>query len=136
LVERLKAIAQRELSTLDLRPVLHVDIELPLTDLRPELLKELEWLQPTGHENPPALFVSRNLRVVRSRTVGKDNSHLKLAVTDGRITYDAIAFRQGHWQEKMPPRIDLAYLFELNEYNGRASLQLNVRDIKPSSAPD
>ncbi len=53
-------------------------------------------------------------------------------VTDGRITYDAVAFNQGHWADDMPARIDLFYSFELNEFNGRTSLQLNVRDLKPA----
>jgi len=30
----------------------------------------------------------------------------------------------------------LAYNFELNEFNGRTNLQLNVRDIKPAGTPD
>jgi hypothetical protein len=64
------------------------------------------------------LFVSRDLRVSRSRTVGRDNNHLKFSVTDGRIFYDAIAFNLGYWQEQMPPRVDLIYAFETNEYNG------------------
>ena len=58
---------------------------------------------------------------------------LKLGVLGGvapveveRITYDAIAFRQGHWQDSMPPMIDMVYTFEANEYNGHTSLQLNV----------
>jgi hypothetical protein len=29
----------------------------------------------------------------------------------------------------MPQYIDLLYRFELNEFNGRSSLQLNVQDI-------
>jgi hypothetical protein len=62
--------------------------------------------------------------------VGKDESHLRLTVTDGRITYDAIAFRMGHWQKAMPPLVDLVYTFETNEYNGFTSLQLNVRDLR------
>jgi single-stranded-DNA-specific exonuclease len=132
LVERLKAIAQRELTDLDLRPTLRADAEIPLSELRPGLLDELDRLQPTGHKNPHPQFVSRGVRVIRNRTVGKDNSHLKLTVTDGHITYDAIAFRQGYWHEQMPPLIDLLYIFELNEYNGRTRLQLNVRDLRPS----
>jgi hypothetical protein len=32
--------------------------------------------------------------------------------------------------EDMPDRIDLAYRFEVNEFNGRSTLQLNVKDIK------
>ncbi len=136
LMERLKAIAQDELGSLDLRATLNVDMVIPLYELRPELLRELDWLQPTGHQNPQAIFLSRDLKVVNSRTVGGEGLHLKLTVTDGRITYDAIAFRQGHWQENMPPYIDLVYVFELNEYNGRSTLQLNVRDLKPSGAPN
>jgi single-stranded-DNA-specific exonuclease len=129
LVERLRLIARRELGSLDLRPTLRADAQVSLSELTPELLSDLERLQPTGQNNPSARFVSRAVRVLRSRTVGKDNSHLKLAVTDGAITYDAIAFRQGQLQSGMPSYIDLLYSFERNEYNGYSSLQLNVQDI-------
>jgi single-stranded-DNA-specific exonuclease len=70
--------------------------------------------------------------VNNSRTVGRDQSHLKMSVTDGWITWDAIAFRQGHWHDHLPSKVDLMYNFELNEYNGRVTLQLNVRDLKPA----
>ena len=30
----------------------------------------------------------------------------------------------------MPERVDIAYRFEVNEFNGRSSLQLNIKDIK------
>ena len=136
LKERLKAITRRELASLDLRPTLKADVQVTLSDLRPDLLKELARLQPTGNGNPPALFITRDARVVRSKTVGKENAHLKLTLTDGHIYFDAIAFRQGHWQDKLPPVIDLIYTFEVNVYNGRATLQLNVRDLKPTGAPD
>lgn len=136
LIDRLQATAQEQLSTMDLRPTLHADIELPLSALKPDILPELNHLQPTGYGNPQPAFVSRDLKVLRSRPVGKDNSHLKLSVTDGSITYDAIAFRQGHWHNQMPPLIDLMYYFEVNEYNGRSFLQLNVRDLKPAGTPD
>ncbi len=136
LVQRLKSLAQDHLSPLELRPTLVADMEIPLVDLRPEILEHLDWLQPTGYGNRQAVFVSRDLRVASNRTVGKDNSHLKLTLTDGRIHFDAIAFRQGHWHENIPPKVDILYTFERNEYNGRISLQLNVRDIKPTAIPD
>jgi single-stranded-DNA-specific exonuclease len=136
LVQRLKAIAQRELGALDLRPTLRADIEVRLSDLRPDILREMALLQPTGQGNPPAVFVTRQARVTRSRAVGKDNAHLKLTVTDGRLTFDAIAFRQGHWLSQLPPLVDLLFAFEVNEYNGRSELQLNVRDLKPAGAPE
>lgn len=133
LIQRLQAIATRQLADLDLRHNLKVDALLSLSDLRPALLDDLSALQPTGAENPPAVFASQGLKVLRSYKVGKDESHLKLTVTDGRITYDAIAFRQGYWKDAMPPFVDLVYTFETNEYNGRTSLQLNVRDLRAST---
>jgi len=133
LITRLQAIAAEQLSSLDLRPTLRIDMEIPLRELKPELLPYLDQLEPTGMDNPQAVFASRGLEVRYSRTVGHDNSHLKLVVNDGRLSYDAIAFRQGYWQDKIPEMIDLAYTFEIKEYNGRQSLQLNVKDLKPAS---
>ena len=132
LKQRLVEIAQEQLGQQDLRPRLKADAVVPLSEMRPDLLPMLAWLQPTGIGNPPAVFVSQNLKVLRSKTVGKDGAHLKLTVSDGRITYDAIAFRQGHWQANMPAYVDLMYQLEVNEYNGQRVLQLNVRDLKPS----
>lgn len=136
LVSRLNEIARRELAELDLRPALRADMEIPLRDLRAEFLGYLDRLQPTGAGNPDAMFVSRGLQVVRAKTVGADAKHLKLTVSDGRITYDGIAFRQGHWSENLPNRIDILYQFEKNVFNGRESLQLNIRDIKPAGLAD
>jgi single-stranded-DNA-specific exonuclease len=132
LIQRLQENASRQLSALDLRPSLRADVELPLSDLKPGILELLERLQPTGSSNPPAIFVSRGLKISRSKVVGKDSSHLKLSVTDGKITYDAIGFRLGHWYEKLPPFIDLIYTYEKNEFNGNQTLQLNLKDLKPA----
>lgn len=129
-VERMREITASELAGRDLRPTLNADLEIQLTELKPELLNYLDLLQPTGYGNRQANFVTRGLKPMGVRAIGRDNAHLKFSVTDGWITFDAIAFQQGYWQENMPARIDILYAFELNEYNGRKSLQLNVRDIK------
>jgi single-stranded-DNA-specific exonuclease len=136
LIQRLRAIAEKELHDKDLRPVLKADIDIPLSELKPEILKELDKLQPTGQKNPSALFASRNLKVIKKRALGKENAHLKMVVSDGSIYYDAIAFRFGHWVDKLPAEIDMIYAYEVNEYNGRTSIQLNVRDLRPSGMPD
>ncbi|HLE51875.1 MAG TPA: single-stranded-DNA-specific exonuclease RecJ [Anaerolineales bacterium] len=136
LVERLQKIASESLAQIDLRPSLHADAEIPLVDLKPDILQDLDRLQPTGYGNPQAVFLSRGLKVRRFRAVGEDGHHLKMTVTDGKIDFDAIAFRQGYWQDQLPPYIDLMYTFEINEYNGFESLQLNVRDIKPAGLAD
>jgi len=129
---RLKSLATEQLRDRDLRQILTADTEIPLSDLKPELLKHLDYLQPTGYGNPEAVFVSRGVRVTNSRTVGAESKHLKLLVTDGRVTFDAIGFRLGHLQPDLPLRVDVLYTFESNEFNGRTSLQLNLKDVKPA----
>lgn len=132
LLERMNAIAVEQLGALDLRQVIKVDAELPLHQLKPDVLNQLALLEPTGFGNPQVNLVSRGLTVRSARSVGSDARHLKLTVTDGRIVYDAIGFGMGEWLERMPKAIDLLYRFETNEFNGRTSLQLNVRDLKPA----
>jgi single-stranded-DNA-specific exonuclease len=132
---RLKSLAKEQLRDRDLRQTMIADAQVLLSDLTPELLKQLEYLQPTGYGNPEAVFISRDMRVTNSRTVGAEGKHLKLAVTDGHVTFDAIGFRLGHLLSDLPQRVDLLYTFESNEFNGRTSLQLNLKDVKPAGLP-
>ncbi len=137
LIARLKSIAEAHLGGRDLRPTLAADMELQLLDLNFELLKQLAGLEPNGYGNPDAVFVSRNLAVKTSRTVGADGKHLKIAFENERgVALDAIGFRLGHLHKTLPRRVDVLYSFESNEYNGRLSLQLNLKDIKPAGTSD
>ncbi len=136
LVSRLKAIAAEKLSGADLRQTLNADLEVPLADLSQDLLKHLAYLEPTGYGNREAVFVSRNVRVVQSRTVGQEGSHLRLKVSDGTATLDAIGFRLGPLQPHLPERVDVMYVFETNTYNGRVTPQLNLKDVKPAGTSD
>lgn len=125
-------IARRQLAERELRPVLQADMELTLSALRPEILLDLDRMEPTGMGNPSVYFISRNLQVKRVIVMGREKQHLKLVVSDGRITYDAVAFRMGHLAPTLPERVDLLYAFERNYFNGKVTLQLMVRDLKPS----
>ncbi len=137
LVTRLKEIARKQLGEKDLRQTLMADMEVPLSELNFDLLKHLMFLEPTGYGNPEAVFVSRDVKVKASRTVGADGKHLKLTLEDERgLTIDSIGFRLGHLKTELPARVDVLYRFEANEYNGRTSLQLNLKDVKPAGVPD
>lgn len=131
LVERLKSIAKEKLSGQDLRPTLMADMEVSLTQIRPDLIQLLNYLEPTGYGNRDAAFVARNAKVKSSRTVGSDGKHIKLVLEDdNKYTHDCIGFRLGEWAKKMPPRVDVLFTYEVNEYNGRVGYQLNLKDMK------
>lgn len=135
---RLREIAHRQLSGLDLRPSLTADMEVPLSQMTGSVLKFLDYLQPTGYGNPEAVFVSRALTVKSARAVGAENKHLKMTLSDGRVTCDAIGFRLAPLLPELPigAKVDVMYTFEKNEFNGRESLQLNLKDVKRAGIPD
>lgn len=136
LLMRLEAIAKTQLQDIELASELLIDREIKLDKLEakyiPEILGDIAALEPTGNSNPEVVFCSYNCKVVQARTVGNQDAHLKLKIRSGCKDFGAIAFRQGHWIQEMPDEIDIAYAIEINEYNGRQSVQLNIKDIKPS----
>lgn len=137
LVTRLKAIAKEQLAGRDLRHTLSADMELPLADMNFGVLKNLAYLEPTGYGNPDAVFVSRSVKVKTFRAVGAEGKHLKLTLQDGPgLMFDAIGFRMGGMAQSISSRVDVMYVLEANEYNGRTSLQLNLKDVKASDVPD
>jgi single-stranded-DNA-specific exonuclease len=137
LIARLKSIAKEKLGGKDLRQTLTADMEVSLPELNFDVLKHLAYLEPTGYGNPDAVFVSRDVKVKASRTVGADARHLKLTLEDERgAAFDSIGFRLGHLRDSLPARVDVLYTLEANEWNGKTSLQLNLKDVKAAGIPD
>ena len=136
LARRLRRLAAEQLADVELTPVLNVDAEVKLSDLSWELKRELAQLEPCGHANRHPLFLSRNVQVQGQRTVGNEGKHLKLALFDDQVTWDAIAFRQGEWCGKLPGRVDVVYHLEANEWNNQQRLQLNVQDVRPAGSAE
>ena len=137
--QRLEEIASRHLSGQELVPTLEIDMVVDLADLNWATAEFLMQLEPCGYANPQPVFASMSLEVVDQRPVGKEGQHLKLKVRDPaatgpqmRVVRDAIAFRMGGWAGQLPSRVDLAYTFETNEFNGEPRLQLNVKDLRPA----
>jgi single-stranded-DNA-specific exonuclease len=156
---KLLAIAERELAGVELIPELKIDARLNLRGInrrrvedlltaraagRPvdneqgghglQIMDGLEQLHPLGEGNEAPVFVSYGLEVKGKRLIGTDGGHLKLVLHDGKQTWDAIAFRQGDWHDYLSTHVDVAYGLEINEWNGRQRLQLNVKDIRPAES--
>ncbi len=115
-------------------PEIEVDAEIDLAGIHGKFFRVLKQFAPFGPGNTNPVFVSRNCATRgNSRVVGV--KHLKFNVYQpelGNVEMAAIAFQQGHHLQDMlsSKRFDLAYQIEENEWNGRVSLQLNIKDIK------
>jgi single-stranded-DNA-specific exonuclease len=93
-------------------------IDFPLA----EALEAQVWGQGFS---PPAFF--DEFEVAEQRIVG--GRHLKLKLRHGRQSLDAIRFGE---DQPLPPRIGSVYRVQINEYNGKRSIQLVVDHWQPA----
>ncbi len=133
LQERLKELAAEQLQGVELTPTLLIDAEIELSAVIEDVQALLTQLEPCGYANPSPLLLSRRAIVRDARPVGTEERHLKLSLSDGRVVWDAIAFHQGQWANRLPRYIDVVYSLEVNEWQGEKRLQLNVKDLRPSA---
>ncbi len=129
---RLHEIAARELAGVELVPALTIDAEWPLARLTPRTFRLLQNLEPFGVGNPAPLLLARNVALRHYTAVGDEAHHLRLKLEENRIIWDAMAFRQGHWANNMPERIDIVYTPKIEVWNDQEWLRLEVKDMRPS----
>jgi single-stranded-DNA-specific exonuclease len=136
LLGRLSVLAGEALRGKDVVPRQSVDAIVELPELGFPLLGLLDAIEPCGYGNPTPVFAAQDARVLQSRSVGGDGSHLKLTLSQGRRSFDAIAFRRGDLAGHMPRRVDVAFTLERNVYLGYESIQLNIQDVRPAGQGD
>ena len=119
----------------DLIPSLAIDAELTPRDLGFQLAQDLGALEPFGAGNPRPVFMTRGWRVLNEPQIIKEQ-HLKMRVAgEDNRPFEAIWWRGVEEVEATPQmnqRIDLAYDFETNRWQGDIRLQLNVKDMRIS----
>lgn len=130
---RLHEIAARELADVELVPALVVDAEWPLSQLTPQTFHAVAALEPCGVGNPAPLLLARGVTLRDYLAVGDEANHLRLKLEENRIIWDAMAFRQGHWANNMPERIDIVYTPKIETWNNQQRLRLDVKDMRAST---
>ncbi|OGC85591.1 MAG: single-stranded-DNA-specific exonuclease RecJ [candidate division Zixibacteria bacterium RBG_16_43_9] len=130
--EKFKLVSARIIKDEDLIPRLTVDAELELEEIQDGLISALELFAPFGPGNLKPVFVTRGLELADDAyVVGKN--HLRLRVKKNGIIMDAIGFNLGDFAKPLAMRgtkIDLAYVLELNVWNGNSKIQMRLKDLQ------
>ncbi len=127
--ERLINTASEMLDGDDLRPVIDIDVAAPLAGLTAIEIKGLMRFEPCGQGNRKPVLLSRGVRLVGSKIVGSDRSHLRLNLRDGLGVWPAIAFRQA--ESVLADEVDVVYSLK-RDWKGER-VELEVLDIAPSA---
>jgi len=115
---------------------IEVEAKILLSDITPKFYRLLKQFAPFGPHNMVPVFVTENvLDSGTSRPVGKNQEHLKLDLiepTSNSSQFSAIAFNQAHHfpaiKQGLP--FDICYSLAENEFRGKTTLQLYIRDIQ------
>jgi single-stranded-DNA-specific exonuclease len=131
--EQLNELARRHLKPEDLQPSLRLDAEVGLDEINFQTLAELEKLKPHGQGNAAIQFCARNLSHAKPlQRIGAEKQHVKMWVTDGSANLEAVWWRNG--ESNLPVgKFDLAFVPQINQFNGSRTIQLKVLDWQPAN---
>jgi len=131
--EAINNYAETVLTPESMIPDIELDALISLADINEELIEQLDELWPYGQGNPYPLFGCHEVSLLNYRGVGKEGAHLKMMVKEGQVTLDGIGFNLGSYAETLATRdVDLAFIPTVNQWNGRKTLQLEVKEIQPA----
>lgn len=133
---RFEEIVTRQLNNQPQTEVIEADARIQLSDITPKFYRILQQFAPFGPHNMMPVFITENvLDSGSSRPVGKNLEHLKLDLIEPTGTssqFSGIAFNQASHYEAISQGLpfDICYSIAENEFRGKTSLQLYIRDIK------
>ncbi|MGH4050950.1 MAG: single-stranded-DNA-specific exonuclease RecJ [Clostridium sp.] len=135
----------------DIIPKVRIDQRMSLAKINYELVNELELLEPFGKGNPSPLLAEKNVSVLKIDILGKNANTLKIKflmpglnkwiygicfnrveefieMLKDRYSEDYLSYLQSPRGMKL----DLIFSPQINEYNGRKSIQLKILEFKLS----
>jgi single-stranded-DNA-specific exonuclease len=137
--KRFEVIAEKTLTEEMQIPEVEIDMEIGLNQITPNFFKIIKQFAPFGPGNMSPVFRTNGVVDIGvARLVGKnDKNHLKLGITYPDVAigpFPAIGFQLGDFFGHVTAggKFDICYHIEENEWNGKTSLQLNIKDIKKS----
>ena len=111
-------------------PKLIIDAEIEFADITENLIDEIEKLSPFGSGNPEPLFAAQNVKVVSSKTVGRNHRKMMLIQdnTPDPKAISAIRFNATGPLQTQTSFDRIAFRLRWNRWNNNKSIQLIVED--------
>lgn len=115
-----------------------IDRTLTAEEMTVENIEQLELLQPFGAENQSPVFLVKQLKV-SAITPLSDNKHIKITFeTEHKKSFQGLYFGMStdRFCFEIGNTVDLVASVGINEYNGRKSVSVKIKDIRPSDFPE
>ncbi len=132
--DKINEYARENLTEEDMIPTLEADAEIDFTDISLSFAEELQILEPYGVGNPTPTFVLKNVYVSEITPVS-DGKHTRFVFTNGNSYVSAMYFTTSPKETGVfaSDKVDVLFTVDVNEWMGRRSVQLIVKDVKLAS---
>ncbi len=111
-----------------------IDSEIEFSEINPKLIRILKQFEPFGPQNMTPVFMAKNVADSGyGKTIGAENEHLRLFLKqENSEGIAAIGFGIGKKMDivKEQNSFDVAFCIEENEWNGKISTQLRLKDLR------
>lgn len=130
--DKLTDIASGQLTENDYIPTLPIESIMDLAEVNADFLTQLACLEPYGMGNPRPVFACVGAGIFDLKTMGQENNHLRFKVKQGIETAGGLAWNMGGIIDELKEaqQIDLAFQPEVNEWQGKCTIQLKAQDFR------
>ena len=115
-------------------PEISIDMELDFVDIDERMIRILKQFEPFGPQNMTPVFTTKNVcDTGYGKPMGSKDEHLKLFLKQNNSEgYAAIGFGLGEKYNLISNRkpVEIVYSLGENEWNGKITLQLNLKDLR------
>jgi single-stranded-DNA-specific exonuclease len=124
------------LSCLNFMPYLEIDAEVRFSEMKLELMEQLQQFEPHGEANDKPLFLMKGITVAAADAIGFESNHLRISAKhDSPKLFKMLWFRKANeWLSRLHPgdTIDAVVELGINEWNGNRAVEVKIVDLKTS----
>lgn len=140
-----KLLSMSDLTKRDFAKNIELDLSLKFNQINEKMIEDIDELKPFGFGFKSPIFATKNLDVINSSILGVNRNVLKLVLSDGTNTHQAIGFNLDNYVNMLDrneikttedlinlkgKKIDIAYKIGTNTYNGYTNIQLEIVSMR------
>ena len=130
--QKFEEVVQNTIQKEELIAPLNIDLKIDLDAITPKFYNIIQQMAPFGPENMRPVFVSEALVCTQIRLLKDKHVRFYVRQKEGKRLFPVIGFNMADYYEGLinANLLNLCYVIEQNEYQGKQSLQLQARDIQ------
>ena len=118
-------------------PQLNIDFKINPASINTSILSSINAFQPFGMNNPKPVFAIFKAKLTNISSIS-GNRHLRLSFVKNDTSFTAVYFNHSTFDIPFSAGnyLDLAVTLEKNEYYGKTTVSIIIKDIHFSGVPD